>query len=210
MSYMNNTSSYRETTHAQTARASDAVAGIHAARAPGFTLIEMLMTMAIAAILLTIGIPSFRYVTNSNRIAGELNGLLGDLQFARAEAIKEGRNVTVCVSSDAANCANSTTWQSGWIVFSDPANLGAAGAGGETILRVQASFSSSDTFNASNNVSAITFNREGYAIGMANGTLISLHESTNTSAWTRCLLINLSGQMTSQQYGVTTNGVTCT
>jgi type IV fimbrial biogenesis protein FimT len=179
------------------------------ARAPGFTLIEMLMTMAIAAILLTIGIPSFRYVTNSNRIAGELNGLLGDLQFARAEAIKEGRTVTVCVSNDGANCANSTTWQSGWIVFSDPTNVGVVDAG-ETILRVQTTFSSSDTFNASNNVSAITFNREGYAIGMANGTLLSLHDSTNTSAWTRCLLINLSGQMTSQLYGVTTNGVTCT
>jgi type IV fimbrial biogenesis protein FimT len=189
--------------------ASDAVARIHGARARGFTLIEMLMTMAIAAILLTIGIPSFRYVTNSNRIAGELNGLLGDLQFARAEAIKEGRTVTVCVSNDGANCANSTTWQSGWIVFSDPTNVGVVDAG-ETILRVQAAFSGSDTFNASNNVSAITFNREGYAIGMANGTLLSLHDSTNTSAWTRCLLVNLSGQMTSQLDGVTTNGVTCT
>jgi type IV fimbrial biogenesis protein FimT len=194
--------------HTQTAGADD-VARIHGAQARGFTLIEMLMTMAIAAILLTIGIPSFRYVTNSNRIAGELNGLLGDLQFARAEAIKEGRTVTVCVSNDGANCANSTTWQSGWIVFSDPTNVGVVDAG-ETLLRVQTTFSSSDTFNASNNVSAITFNREGYAIGMANGTLLSLHDSTNTSAWTRCLLINLSGQMTSQLYGITTNGVTCT
>jgi type IV fimbrial biogenesis protein FimT len=196
--------------HTRTLDTAAADARIRVARGSGFTLIEMLMTMAIAAILLTIGIPSFRYVTNSNRVAGELNGLLGDLQFARAEAIKEGRTVTVCVSSDGANCANLTTWQSGWIVFSDPANLGGAGAGGETILRVQAPFSSSDTFNASNDVSVVTFNREGYAIGMANGTLIELHDSTNTSAWTRCLLINLSGQMTSQQYGVTTNGVTCT
>jgi type IV fimbrial biogenesis protein FimT len=201
--------SYRETTHAQPAGASAVAAQLPVPRSRGFTLIEMLMTMAIAAILLTIGIPSFRYVTNSNRIAGELNGLLGDLQFARAEAIKEGRTVTVCVSNDGANCANFTTWQSGWIVFSDPANVGVVDAG-ETILRVQAPFSSSDTFNASNNVAAITFNREGYAIGIANGTLLSLHESTNTSAWTRCLLINLSGQMTSQQYGITTNGVTCT
>ncbi len=98
---------------------SGALAQSQAARARcGFTLVEMIMTMAIAAILLTIAIPSFRYVTNSNRIAGELNGLLGDLQFARAEAIKEGRTVTVCVSNDGATCANSTTWQSGWIVFS--------------------------------------------------------------------------------------------
>lgn len=115
MSYKNK--ARMNSTHSQAAGASAAVARIGASRMRGFTLIEMLMTMAIAAILLTIGIPSFRYVTNSNRIAGELNGLLGDLQFARAEAIKEGRTVTVCVSSDGANCANSTTWQSGWIVF---------------------------------------------------------------------------------------------
>ena len=99
--------------------------------------------------------PSFRYVTNSNRIASEINGLLGDLQFARAEAIKEGRTVTVCVSTDGATCANSTTWQSGWIVFSDPTNVGVVDAG-ETILRVQTPFTSTDTFLASNTVSAIS------------------------------------------------------
>src|SRR5208283_6012427 len=100
------------TTMPRTATPPRGAVGAHLARAAGFTMVEMLMTMAIAIIVLTIGVPSFRYVTNSNRIASELNGLLGDLQFARAEAIKEGTNVTVCVSSDGANCANSTTWQS--------------------------------------------------------------------------------------------------
>jgi type IV fimbrial biogenesis protein FimT len=89
-------------------------------RALGFTMIEMLMTIAIATILLSLAIPSFRYVTNSNRIASELNGLLGDLQLARAEAIKEGRTVTVCQSSDGATCTDSTSWQGGWIVFFRP------------------------------------------------------------------------------------------
>src|ERR1700722_13148716 len=93
---------------------------IESARAAGFTLLELLITMSIAAILLTLAVPSFRYVTNSNRIAGEVNGLLGDLQFARAEAIKEGRYVTVCVSTDGQNCNGSTAWQEGWIMFSDP------------------------------------------------------------------------------------------
>ena len=174
----------------------------------GFTLIEMLITIAIAAILMGIAIPSFRYITNANRIASELNGLLGDLQLARSEAIKEGRTITVCQSNNGTSCSNTTNWQGGWIVFSDPTNVGVYDAG-EIYIRKQKQFSGTDTFVASNNVSVITFNREGYAVGMANGTLLSLHDSSNNAAWTRCLLINLSGQMTSQLQGTTTNGVTC-
>src|SRR5271156_4888263 len=127
----------------------------------GFTLIELLMTIAIAAIVATIGIPSFQYVTNSNRVSSEVNGLLGDLQFARAEAIKEGQNVTVCMSKGGATCdTTGAAWQSGWIVYSNPTGTGsntttpAAGS----ILRVQNTFTSTDTFTAAPAYSAITFN----------------------------------------------------
>jgi type IV fimbrial biogenesis protein FimT len=169
-------------------------------RQSGFTMVEMIMTVAVGSILLTIAIPSFRYVTNSNRIAAEINGLLGDLQFARSEAIKEGVSVSVCVSSNGTACAGTNTWQNGWIVMSSANN---------TVLRVQARFSSTDTFVANNAVGTITFNRDGYANGIANGTLIELHDSTNNHSWTRCLAINLSGLIASQTYGTTTNGVQC-
>jgi len=176
-------------------------------RTLGFTMIEMLMTIAIAAILMGIAIPSFRYITNSNRIASELNGLLGDLQLARAEAIKEGRFVTVCESDDGANCSNSPNWQNGWIVFSDLTNVGVWDAG-ETYIRKQKRFSGTDSFTAAQSV--ITFNREGYAVGMPNnGTLFTLQDLTNTVAWTRCLLINFSGQMTSERAGDPNNAVPC-
>jgi type IV fimbrial biogenesis protein FimT len=182
-------------------------------RAAGYTLIELLMTMSVAAIVAMIGVPSFRYVTNSNRIAGEINGLVGDLQLARAEAIKEGRNVTVCISTTGTGCSTgggtATNWQSGWMVFSDPTNVGTYDPLTETILRVQSTFTNLDTFHASNNVSAITFNREGYAAGIAAGTLITLHDSTGTTAWTRCLSINSSGMMSSMKHGDTVNGAPC-
>jgi len=154
------------------------------------------MTVAVGAILLTIGIPSFRYITNSNRIAAEINGLLGDLQFARSEAIKEGVSVSVCVSSNGTACSGANTWQNGWIVMSSANN---------TVLRVQAPFSSSDTFVATNAVGTITFNRDGYANGIAQGTSIQLHTSPTNNNWTRCLAITLSGMMASQTY----NGVAC-
>lgn len=158
-------------------------------------MVEMIMTVAVGAILLTIGIPSFRYVTNSNRIAAEINGLLGDLQFARSEAIKEGVSVSVCVSSSGTACTGTVNWQNGWIVVSSAAN---------TVLRVQPKFSGNDTFVANNAVSTINFNRDGYANGIANGTLIELHDSTNNHNWTRCLSINLVGMIASQTYGTGT------
>jgi type IV fimbrial biogenesis protein FimT len=168
-------------------------------RSPGFTLLETLITIAIAAILLTIGVPSFVYVTNSNRTTSEVNGLLGDLQFARAEAIKEGVYVTAC-ASNGATCTGSSDWNTGWIVFSDPGNLGVNGPNGETILKIQNTFTSTDTLAASNAVSAITFNREGYATGIANGTLIALHDVTSNSAYTRCLSITFIGLMATERY----------
>jgi type IV fimbrial biogenesis protein FimT len=185
--------------------------GIRCAGASGFTMVEMLMTMAIAVIVMALAVPSFRYVTNSNRIAGEINGLLGDLQFARAEAIKEGRTVTVCISSDGLNCLNPNpaAWQNGWIVFSDPANTGVPAAG--SVLRVQKTFSGTDTFvsNGINGITSVSFNREGYA-PVAAATLITLHDSTNTSAWTRCLTLNFVGQVTTEKVGDAANGTPCT
>jgi type IV fimbrial biogenesis protein FimT len=161
-------------------------------RQSGFTMVEMIMTVAVGAILLTVGIPSFRYVTNSNRIAAEINGLVGDLQFARSEAIKEGISVSVCISTNGTACTGGANWQSGWIVISSANNA---------VLRVQAPFTSSDTFVANFAGGTITFNRNGYANGIANGSLIELHDIGNNHSWTRCLAINLSGLIASQTYG---------
>jgi type IV fimbrial biogenesis protein FimT len=175
--------------------------------APGFTMTELIITMGIVAILLAIGIPSFKYVTVSNRISTEVNGLLGDMQFARSEAVKEGLPVTVCASNNATSanptCSNGTAWQSGWIVFLD-SNGNRVVDPGETVMRVQSQFSSTDTFVPDNGLfSAITFNREGYAsTGAVVVVTLQLHDSTNTVAWTRCLAITPVGMLTTQKPGV--------
>jgi type IV fimbrial biogenesis protein FimT len=174
----------------------------------GVSLLELLIVITIGAILFSVGIPSYRSVTNSNRIAAEVNGLLGDMQYARAEAIRRGQTVTVCASTDGASCSNATAWQNGWLVFSNP-NGDTTVDPGDTVLRVQVAFSGTDTFDASNGVGVVTFNREGFAVGVANGALITLHDATSTSAWTRCLAITRIGVMATQIYNNTTNGFTC-
>src|SRR5215470_11999907 len=102
----------------------------------GFTFVELMVVITIAAMLIAIGVPSYRYVTNSNRMSAEVNALLGDMQFARSEALREGRTVSICISANGTSCSSAYTWQSGWVVFSDLNNDGAIGAN-DPILRVQ-------------------------------------------------------------------------
>ena len=179
--------------------------GTQARTEGGFSLFELLIVMGIMAVLMAIGIPSYRYVTSSNRVAGEINGLLGDLQFARSEAIKEGQTVTVCATTDSVTCSGATSWNA-WIVFSDVNGNQIVNAPPDVILRVQSSFTGSDTLTANDSISAISFNREGFAT--ANGTglgagdaMFTLHSTPVANANTRCLSLTTIGVMASMSYG---------
>jgi len=175
----------------------------------GFTMTELVMTMAIVAILAAIGVPSFKYVTASNRIASEINGLLGDMQFARSQAVKQGQSVTVCVSTNGTGCTGGNNWRNGWIVFMDP-NISKTVDAGEAILRVQPPFPGTDSFFASiGNFTAITYNRMGYApTGQPANITINLHDSTNNNAWKRCLQITPIGTPTTEKFGAGTPACT--
>jgi type IV fimbrial biogenesis protein FimT len=175
-----------------------AATGVRRARAArsvtGVTLVELMAVIAIGAILMAIGVPSYRYIQNSYRVSGEVNGLVGDLQFARAEAIKEGQTVTTCISSDGATCAAGLSgWQAGWIVFDDVKDDQTVDTG-DTILRVQRAFTSSDTLDSDTGITSVTFNREGFALGLSS-TRLTLHDPTSNPVWTQCLDLTVVGML---------------
>lgn len=166
------------------------------------TLVELLTVVVIVAVLMSIGVPSYRYVTTANRVATESDALLGDLQYARSEAIREGQQVTVCVSKDGANCdiaGSPPAWQEGWMVFSNPDN-GNGVATNDPLLRVNKSFSSPDTFQSTNGIYAISFSREGFAQLGGASTTITLHDSTSNQNYTRCLDVSQTGMMSVQTH----------
>jgi type IV fimbrial biogenesis protein FimT len=163
-----------------------------------------MITLALVALLMAIGAPSYKYMTTANRIAAEVNGLLGDLQFARAEAIKEGLWVTVCSSTNGTTCNGTTSWKSGWIVFSDVNNNQAVDNATDTVFRVQRAFNGNDSFNADNSAKTITFNREGFAsvAGAAPPVTLTLRDTTSNQKWTRCLAIKTMLVLETQKPGM--------
>lgn len=180
--------------------------GAPAARQAGFTLVELLTVVTIVAILMAVGVPSYRYVTTDNRMSTEANQLLGDLQYARSEAVREGQTVTTCVaqstSATSPSCAaaGTTTWQNGWIVFGDVNNDQTIDSG-DPVLRIQRPFAGGDTFGANNNMNAVSFNRSGFVnqLGAAQVT-VTLKDSTANSAYTRCLYLTQSGMLAVQTH----------
>lgn len=86
--------------------------------ARGVTLLELVMSLAVVAILATIAVPGFNALRHGSERATAVNSFVHAVFLARSEAIKRGQVVTICKSVDGQTCASrAAEWRSGWIVF---------------------------------------------------------------------------------------------
>jgi type IV fimbrial biogenesis protein FimT len=85
----------------------------------GFTILELMATVAVLATGLVIAVPAMNQFILDNRLVSQINTLNSSLALARSEAVKQNTLVVVCASADGASCANDTKWTSGWITFVD-------------------------------------------------------------------------------------------
>ncbi|HEO8482048.1 MULTISPECIES: GspH/FimT family pseudopilin [Stenotrophomonas] len=102
-------------------------------RQNGFTLVELMVTVAVLAILSTIAYPSFQSTIRSNRVATTTNELIASLALARSEAIKNTHGGAVCASTAGKECDGSS-WTDGWMVWEDRNGNGSLDSG-ENVLR---------------------------------------------------------------------------
>lgn len=134
-------------------------------RAPaGYTLVELMIALAVVAILTAAAAPSLADLIRRNRIASLNNELVASLQYARAEALQRGRQVSVCASSNQATCNGGADWSAGWLVVVDSANSGAPVVA--EILRVAEGVAPSATATASTGDGYFRFTATG-AVGWA-------------------------------------------
>lgn len=114
----------------------------------GFTLIELLVVLVVLAVLVSIGVPNLRTLIQNNRATAQANELLTGLQYARMEALKRKRPVSVCPSRDGASCG--TDWAEGWIVVLDGNAPGSPNVAVNEVLRVWQGLGHGTTVTASN------------------------------------------------------------
>jgi len=87
-------------------------------RPGGFTVVEVMVALAIVAILVGVAAPSFRTALMNMRMSAAANDLIADLSFARSEASKLNVTVFICASTNNVQC-NTIQWNRGWIIFPD-------------------------------------------------------------------------------------------
>lgn len=168
----------------------------------GFTLIELIITVAVAAIVLTLGVPSFREIISNNRLTAGANEMVAALHLARSEAVKRNVRVTLCKSADGATCAASGGYEQGWIVFVDRNSNGAVNAGEEVIRSYGALPGGMTLLGGANVGNVISYVAAGVAQQL-NGTLLSATSADTTltlckpgyTTSARQLVIGVGGRM---------------
>ncbi len=162
----------------------------------GFTLIELMITIVIAAILLTIGIPSFKELISNNRLISSSNSLVAMLQSARMSAIQQSRTVTVCIDNNlGTDGCDGSNWADGWKIWSDVDGDGTVDT--DEILQVRKGITNSITITSSGG-SSVNFTSTGAASASVTYTICDSNRTGETGTQ---IAISSTGRISSNAYG---------
>lgn len=139
-------------------------------RQNGFTLLELLVTVAIASILMAIAVPGFTAFIRSNRAEVQSSSLINAINYARSEAVKRG--TTVRITPLVAG-----SWEDGWRVWSDE-NNDASFAGADIELQIYPAFTGEASLTSA--ATQLVFDRFGNSVGVSPGNSVAFAYSVGT------------------------------
>lgn len=192
-------------------------------RARGLTLVELMVTIGVAAIVLGLAVPSFTTTIQESHMTAASNDLVGTLQLARSEAIKRNLPVTVCRTANFNDptpaCGAGEGWHEGWIAFVDGTLFApvpnAVVDPGEEVLRRWRGFEGSVTARAAPDSDPLderlTFMGSGFPQGdVPGGRNLLLCDKRHSDAVARVLNISQTGRAQVRRAEQIANlGVTC-
>lgn len=171
-------------------------------RDKGFTLVELMITLGILVILLAIGVPAMQQFLQKRQALARSDNFISTMKYARSEAIKRGKRVTVCRTTTADSVTpscdtTSTNWSSGWLVFEDTAPIGAFDHTKEILFKVQQGMPGpgSIVFRPSASQTSISFTADGLAVGSQSSFVINPDSDTSSITGKRCVAISLMGRV---------------
>jgi type IV fimbrial biogenesis protein FimT len=165
-------------------------------------MIELLVTIAVAAILTALAVPSFNSFVLNDRDIGQVNSLVASFNYARSEAVKQDlvAGITVCPSIDAKTCSGTAAWSGGWIVWDqNPA---------DPPLQTVPALGGSNTLSATGGGSTgVQFRSSGLVNAPVNITICD----TRGAAFARDVEVNATGRVAAtQNQGQTVAGTALT
>ena len=165
---------------------------INTSRSNGFTLIELMVAIAILAVLLGVAAPGLSQFLVNNRLTSQINELVSDISQARNEAGSRGTTVSICIAATSTTCATSgTAWEAGRIIFVDPNRNGAIDTG-EAIIKY------APALDGGTNLASSSFSSDRYITFRPFGGLTS----TSGGTFTLCA----TGYTTGRQISVAATG----
>ncbi len=161
---------------------------MHRTRNTGFTLVELMVTIAIVAILAAIAFPSFQGTIRSSRVATMTNELIASLSLARSEAIRSTDRTIICASANGTTCG--TDWNQGWMVWTEKDGDGVHD-GDETVVRYS---QGKPMLQVAASAATIAFDGRGRIVGSPATPATIDVVPTGVTAPARCVEINVTGQ----------------
>lgn len=169
--------------------------GVRVVRVRGFTMIELMVTIGILAILTMVAIPSFTSVLINYRLTSISNTFLASAQLARSEAIKRNSRVTMCKSADGTTCVITGGWQQGWILFQDIDNNALRDAA-EVIIHTENALPANFlTTTGDNYISYTASGGSELPSGAPQATTVTLCSYSESVAPARKMFLNFVGRL---------------
>lgn len=177
-------------------------------RERGFTLVELMTILGVAAVLLTVATPALQQFTNNSRQTGGINDFISSMHIARNTAITTNARVTMCASEGGATC-EAVAWNQGWIVFTDQ-NSNRLVDGGDRII------------GASSGIRGLAIQSgefPSFLVYRPTGRAMTVSVTGNSGQFTICddrgashakaVIMDLSGRPRTSKYSMTGTPLTC-